>query len=118
MGFGKHRSREVRWVVENDPSYIGWIFTHAAGSAAVRSEAEEILAEGRDCPECGQSLTRVIWGLPGSSLQGDPTRQVEFGGCVVPIDPAVWKCAACERGFKRDLTEGDLDPLATTRHRS
>ncbi|MDA0300905.1 MAG: helicase associated domain-containing protein [Chloroflexi bacterium] len=51
MGFGKHRSREVRWVVENDPSYIDWILHYRAGPEAVRDEATRIRKQIRSQPE-------------------------------------------------------------------
>ncbi len=108
MGFGKHRSREVRWVVENDPPYLDWVFKHAAGPQAARAEAQQILTEIPDCPQCGRRLTPVLWGL----LAELPPRPVVFGGCVVPTNPAAWKCGHCERGFRRDLSRGSLGAAA------
>ena len=104
MGFGKYRSQEVRWVVENDRAYIRWVLIHTAGSEAVRTEAGRILNEDRDCPYCGHTMTRIVWGLPvGSWPPG-----VELAGCAEPLWPAVWRCRPCARGFQEDLSEGEL----------
>jgi hypothetical protein len=29
LGFGKYRGRSVRWIVENDPSYVEWLLEKA-----------------------------------------------------------------------------------------
>lgn len=51
MGFGKYRSREVRWVVENDPSYINWLLRTYAGPDPVRDEVLRIQKQIRSQPE-------------------------------------------------------------------
>ena len=51
MGFGKYRAREVRWVVENDPSYITWLLRTSAGPDPVRNEVMRIQKQIRSQPE-------------------------------------------------------------------
>lgn len=117
MGFGKYSAREVRWVVENDDSYVGSMFSHAWGTEAVRSEARQILNEDRYCPSCGRVLTRVVFGLPTPGFYENQTYPVVLAGCIVPRDAAAWKCESCERGFQRDLSEGNLSGLVPPRPR-
>ena len=51
MGFGKYRSREVRWIVENDPSYVSWLLRTYAEPDPVRDEVMRIQKQIRSQPE-------------------------------------------------------------------
>lgn len=51
MGFGKYRSREVRWVVENDPPYASWLLRTYAEPDPVRDEVMRIQKQIRSQPE-------------------------------------------------------------------
>ena len=103
--------------MENDDSYIGSMFSRAWGTEAIRAEARQILDEGRDCPNCCRSLIPVVWGLPGPGFFENLTYPVVLGGCIVPQSAAVWKCGSCQRGFQRDLSEGNLSGLVPPRPR-
>lgn len=43
------------------------------------------------CPQCGETLLPIMWGLPAS----DPGPGVILGGCCVPFDEPTHSCKAC-----------------------
>ena len=51
------------------------------------------------------AMTPVLWGYPSRGVRPSG---VVLAGCVIPGQPAAWKCPVCSRGFQQDLSEGDL----------
>jgi len=83
MGFGKYSTREVEWVVENDPSYVRWLLSRRAGPQSVRDELTRLT---------GRALTR---GFSSSPLPPSPSPHLSspsshlpsFGGPPSPPRP-------------------------------
>ena len=58
------------------------------------------------CPSCGGELLPLVFGYPSPEMMKAANRgEIALGGCVLPEDPPLYECSACDsRFYERDLT--------------
>ena len=58
------------------------------------------------CQSCGGELLPLVFGYPSPEMMKAATRgETALGGCVLPEDPPLYECSACDsRFYERDLT--------------
>lgn len=90
-----------------------WLCFSVSDDGVLGLSDDELLALPRPpCPRCGRAghLIPRIYGMPSSD---DPLVQraehgeveVEFAGCVIPVDPLpVWRCTSCDGLVAEDGT--------------
>lgn len=61
-----------------------------------------VRAEAGPCPQCGATAAKpIVWGYPTSESHERLGDRVGWGGCVIPDNPAAYKCAACGHEYGR-----------------
>lgn len=69
-------------------------------------ELDDFLGYEPKCPDCGNKLVEIVYGMPGS----DVIKQVEkgevfLGGCMVSDVNPKYHCNTCERSYFENLKD-------------
>lgn len=62
------------------------------------------------CPNCGDKLVDIVYGLPAPELmEKAKNKEVCLGGCDIigGVEQARYHCFKCEKSFYKDLSEDD-----------
>lgn len=52
---------------------------------------------GPSCPQCGSTMTPIVYGYPGPDMfEAEERGEVVIGGCVVFDGRPSWRCTSCQ----------------------
>jgi len=67
---------------------------------------DEFLGYEPKCPECGEKLLPIEYGMPGPDLFEKVEKgEVYIGGCIIEDIQPIYHCNKCRRNYFKDLIE-------------
>lgn len=65
---------------------------------------DEFLGYEPKCPECGNKMIKIVYGMPeGSVIEKAKNGEIHLGGCTIFDFKPEYHCRNCRRSYSKDL---------------
>jgi len=69
-------------------------------------ELDDFLGYEPKCPNCGNKLAKIIYGMPSSDIMDQVEKgEVFIGGCCVDEENPEYHCNVCRRSYYSNLKD-------------
>ena len=59
-----------------------------------------------NCPNCGEKMLEIVYGMPGPEIIDDVEKGLVFlGGCMISDCDPVYHCNTCRRSYFENLKD-------------
>ena len=67
---------------------------------------DDFLGYEPKCPNCGEKLLKIIYGMPGpDTIEKVEQGEVFLGGCMISDSDPVYHCNICKRSYFENLKD-------------